>query len=109
MEEIWSEHAQDMRLWQFIDNCCITWYDEDNEAIQKMCNLFELEPAHYILWGTRWKDWKDKLEFKRLSTLETSHLTSIMNDHNEKLYAVSVLILNSIYVILKERWEEYGK
>ena len=100
--EMWKER-EEMRLWQFIENCWIGWFTEDlNESIEKMC-AFNQKPFYkYVLWGTRGKDGKSPLKYKRMYELETAHLEELLKLSYCQYKEEALAIIN-------ERKEKYGK
>jgi len=76
---IWKQpDKEDMRLGQLIENCGIAWNTEDDEAIKYLCEFGNLPIHKYLLWGTRGKDGKSPLTYKKLVDLETSHLEELL-------------------------------
>lgn len=75
VREAWKANP-DYRLWQLMSNAWIDFHTEDlTELVGRMSLHFWTTK---LLWWTRWKSWKAKLQYKRIEDLSTSHIAAIL-------------------------------
>lgn len=75
VREAWKAHP-DYRLWQLLLNGVCDFHTEDlTDFVSNMSRQYWTTP---LLWWTRWKSWKAKLQYKRVEDLSTTHIEAIL-------------------------------
>lgn len=75
IRDAWKSNP-DYRLWQLLLNWVCDFHTEDlTTFVQNMSRQYWTTK---LLWWTRWKSWKAKLQYKPIETLDTSHIEAIL-------------------------------
>lgn len=75
VREAWKANP-DYRLWQLLMNWCIDFHTEDLTTFVE--NMHRQYWTTKLLWWTRWKSWKAKLQYKPIGELDTDHIAAIL-------------------------------